>query len=226
MSDQEALTPRVFLVRHGETEWAKSGRFTGTTEIDLTPTGVRQVSSMAARTVGAGKLLEPSRLTHVFVSPRKRATRTFELLISDTIKDQDVTFTDDIAEWNYGDYEGLKSNEIRQLRKERGLDTEREWYIWADGCEGGESMQQVTQRLDRLISRIRDIQKPSMKGQKPADVLVIAHGLILRCFVKRWLGLEIDSNLQMILSPGGIAVLSYKNNDINKPAFHIGIALP
>ncbi|KAL2281227.1 hypothetical protein FJTKL_11674 [Diaporthe vaccinii] len=226
MSDQDALTPRVFLVRHGETEWAKSGRYTGTTDIDLSPTGVTQVSSAAATTVGAGKLLDPTRLAHVFVSPRKRARRTFELLIADTIKDRIVTFTDDITEWNYGDYEGLKSNEVRKLRKDRGLDTEREWSIWADGCEGGESMQQVRQRLDRLISRIRDIQKPSMKGEKPADVLLVAHGLILRCFVKRWLGLEVDSNLQMMLPPGGIAVLSYKNNNINKPAFHVGIALP
>lgn len=63
---------------------------------------------------------------------------TFELLIADTIEDRIVTFTDDIAEWNYGDYEGLKSNETRKLRKDRGLDTEREWSIWADGCEGGE----------------------------------------------------------------------------------------
>lgn len=122
----------------GETEWAKSGRYTGTTDIDLSPTGVTQVFSIAATTVGAGKLLDPSRLAHVFVSPRKRARRTFELLIADTIKDRIVTFTDDIAEWNYGDYEGLKSNEIRKLRKDRGLDKEREWSIWADGCEGGE----------------------------------------------------------------------------------------
>ena len=154
------MAPRVFLARHGkiprlingvngrnyitrflyigETTWAKSGRYTGRTEIDLTPTGAAQVSATAATLVGAGKLLDPSRLAHVFVSPRKRATRTLELLLSGTIEKQNITATEDIAEWDYGDYEGLKAGEIRDLRNERGLDTVRKWDIWRDGCEGGE----------------------------------------------------------------------------------------
>jgi broad specificity phosphatase PhoE len=98
--------------------------------------GVAQVSSTAATLVGAGKLLDPSRLAHVFVSPRKRARRTFELLLSGAV--ENVTITDDIAEWDYGDYEGLKAEEIRGLRKEKSLDPGREWDIWSDGCEGGE----------------------------------------------------------------------------------------
>ena len=88
--------------------------------------------------MGAGKLLDPSRLARVFVSPRKRATRTFDLLLSGTVEKQKVTFTEDIAEWVYGDYEGLKVGEIRKLRKERGLDLETNWDIWRDGCESGE----------------------------------------------------------------------------------------
>jgi broad specificity phosphatase PhoE len=124
----------------GETEWAKSGRFTGLTEINLTQAGVAQISSAAAKLVGAGKLLDPCRLGHVFVSPRVRTKTTFELLLppSSGVVAEQVTFTEDIAEWNYGDYEGLKYEEIRFLRKERGLDLEREWNIWSDGCEGGE----------------------------------------------------------------------------------------
>ncbi len=123
--------------------WAKSGRYTGTTDIKLTPEGIAQVSSMAARVVGAGKLLDPSRLAHMFISPRRRAKETFELLLlspssSPAGLEGDVTHTNDIAEWDYGDYEGLKEGEIRKLRKERGLDREREWVIWRDGCEGGE----------------------------------------------------------------------------------------
>lgn len=129
MSDQEALTPRVFLARHGETTWAKSGRYTGSTEIDLTPMGAAQVSSTAATLVGAGKLLDPSRLAHVFISPRKRATRTFELLLAGAVERLNITITDDITEWDYGDYEGLKAGEIRNLRKERGLDLVRKWDI-------------------------------------------------------------------------------------------------
>jgi probable phosphoglycerate mutase len=132
------LTIRVLQI--GETEWAKSGRFTGTTDIELTQAGAEQVSSSAATLVGAGKLLDPCRLAHVFVSPRARAVKTFELLLppsSDVVAGK-VTYTEDIAEWDYGDYEGLKTQEIRLLRKERGLDLKREWDIWSDGCEGGE----------------------------------------------------------------------------------------
>ncbi|KAI0189231.1 putative phosphoglycerate mutase [Astrocystis sublimbata] len=231
MSEQDTLTPNVFLVRHGETEWAKSGRYTGTTDIELTPEGAAQISSTAATLVGTGRLLDPSRLRHTFVSPRRRAKRTFKLLLPSPSSSaaewrNSVTYTDDIAEWDYGDYEGLKAGEITKLRKERGLDRERKWNIWRDGCEGGESMQQVSERLDRLISQIREIQRPHMNGGGPANVLLVAHGLILRCFVKRWLNLSVDSPLQMMLAPGAIAVLSYKNNNIDEPAFHLGMALP
>jgi sedoheptulose-bisphosphatase len=159
MSAQNALTPRVFLFRHGEfsiwlynkplvddarlvgeTEWAKLGRSTGTTEIALNPTGSAQVSSAAAMLVGPGKLLDPRRLERIFVSPRKRAKQTFELLLRhnfDLIEGK-YTYTEEIAEWDYGDYEGLKNHEIRVLRQERGHDNQRKWDIWTDGCEGGE----------------------------------------------------------------------------------------
>ena len=124
----------------GETEWAKSGRSTGTTEIKLNPTGAAQVSSAAAILVGSGKLLDPSRLKRIFVSPRKRAKQTFELLLGSNLDliEGKFTHTKDIVEWDYGDYEGLTNKQIRDLRRERGLDKEREWDIWRDGCEGGE----------------------------------------------------------------------------------------
>ena len=132
------LTTRVLQI--GETEWAKSGRFTSFTEKQLTQAGVAQVSSAAAELVGAGKLLDPRRVVQVFVSPRARAKTTFELLLppSSGIVAEKVTFTEDITEWNYGNYEGLKDQEIRLSRKNKGLDLEREWSIWSDGCEGGE----------------------------------------------------------------------------------------
>ena len=132
------LTIRILQI--GETEWAKSGRFTGTTDIELTEAGAAQVSSSAATLVGAGKLLDPCCLAHVFVSPRARAVKTFELLLRPSfgVAAGRVTYTEDIAEWDYGDYEGLKTHEIRLLRKKRGLDLKREWDIWLDGCEGGE----------------------------------------------------------------------------------------
>ena len=125
----------------GETAWAKSGRYTGTTDIELSPEGIAHISSMAATLVGPGKLVDPSRLAHIFSSPRKRARTTFEILRLPPSFSTDggtVTYTEDIAEWDYGDYEGLKTEDIRKVRKERGLDQEGEWNIWRDGCEGGE----------------------------------------------------------------------------------------
>ncbi|KAK2031759.1 putative phosphoglycerate mutase [Colletotrichum zoysiae] len=226
MSDRESQTPRVFLVRHGETEWAKQGRYTGITNIDLTPAGVAQVSSTARSLVGAGKLVDPTRLAKIIVSPRKRAIHTLELLLPSLSGEPEVTLTEEIAEWDYGDYEGMKTDEIRELRRQRELDANRPWNIWSDGCEGGESKDEVTKRLDRIIVQIREIQRPYMNGEKPVDVLLVAHGLILRCFWKRWLGLPVDFDLSMIFAPGAVAVLSYKENDIEKPTFHLGVALP
>lgn len=132
------------LLRAGETDWAKSGRYTGTTEIELTPNGIEKISSMATTLVGTDKLIDPSRLAHIYVSPRNRTRQTFELLF-DTIGawKNAITYTEDIAEWNYGDYEGLKESEIRSLRRKKGLDTEREWNIWRDGCEGGEYVRHI-----------------------------------------------------------------------------------
>ena len=93
--------------------------------------------------VGSGKLINPSRLTHVYVSPRKRAQTTLDILLGDVERDAlmksgKVTVTEDIAEWDYGDYEGLLTKEIRARRKGKGLDKEKPWDIWVDGCEGGE----------------------------------------------------------------------------------------
>lgn len=132
------LTARV--LRTGETEWAKLGRFTGTTEIGLTETGIAQVSLMADTFVGDKKLVNPSHLSHIFVSPRTRAVKTFQLLLPPpaNVVTEKTTYTEDIAEWNYGDYEGLTDLEIRDLRKRGGLDHERDWNIWMDGCKGGE----------------------------------------------------------------------------------------
>ncbi|KAI1680254.1 Histidine phosphatase superprotein [Pyrenophora tritici-repentis] len=158
MSDQDALTPRVFLVRHGETSWAKSGRFTGTTDIELTEAGIAQVSLMAKTFVGAGKLIDPYCLTHIFVSPRARARKTFQLLLpsnSDVFVEK-VTYTEDIAEWNYGDYEGLTDPQIKKLRKTKGLDQERNWDIWTDGCEGGE-YDTLVWRCFKAVADIRKI---------------------------------------------------------------------
>ncbi|TKA67157.1 hypothetical protein B0A55_09979 [Friedmanniomyces simplex] len=171
MSDQNALTPRVLIVRHGETEWSKSGRSTSFTEVDLTAAGAAQVSSAAAVLVGSGKLIDPCHVAHVFVSPRKRAETTLDLLLppSSDISKEKITFTEDITEWNYGDYEGKTNEEIRRLREDKGWDKEQEWTVWSDGLE------EVTDRLDKLIVHIKSIQEPLMDGTEPADIVLVSH---------------------------------------------------
>ncbi|BCS19657.1 histidine phosphatase family protein [Aspergillus puulaauensis] len=227
MSDLDATTPRVFIARHGETEWTKNGRYTGTTELDLTADGVQQVTGTARQLVGPGKLIDRVRIAKVWVSPRRRTQQTFQLLFGATGLDAEkVAFTEDIAEWDYGIYEGLRSSEIKSLRREKGLDEGRDWNIWRDGCEGGESAEMVTERLDRLIQQIRIIQQSHMDGSTPADVVLVAHGLVLRAFVKRWLKYPLDTPLPMMLSPGSIGILSYRNRDIDEPGFLIGMVIP
>lgn len=128
------------MLESGETVWSKSGRFTSFTEVDLTPAGIEQVSSTAAKLVGHGKLIDPRHLVHVFASPRIRARTTLNLLLppSSNVSEERITYTEDITEWNYGRYEGLKKEEIRCLRRDQGWSEEREWDVWTDGCEDGE----------------------------------------------------------------------------------------
>lgn len=127
----------------GETEWSKNGRYTGITELELTEDGIQQVLGTGKILIGPGMLIDPVKLAHVFISPRKRAQTTFDLLFDRLdkealVKDEKVTTTEELAEWDYGRYEGLFTKEIRALRKDQGLDQERPWDIWRDGCEGGE----------------------------------------------------------------------------------------
>lgn len=243
MPDKDAGTPRVFLVRHGksnscenrlphadfpqgETEWTISGRYTGRSDIPLTANGEAQVSSSAQKVVGPRKIIDPSRIAHVFISPRTRAQRTYELLF-DSISQKQLEgkseTTEDIREWEYGAYEGLLTAQIRGARKEKGLDKERPWNIWVDGCEEGESAAEVSERLDRIIRKIREIQGPYMHGEKGVDVVLIAHGHILRAFAKRWIRFPLATALPMMLEPGAVGVLSYEHHKVDEPAFLLGV---
>ncbi|EKG13061.1 Histidine phosphatase superfamily clade-1 [Macrophomina phaseolina MS6] len=227
MSDKDAGTPRVYLARHGETEWTINGRYTGTTDLPLTPRGEQQVLSTGRALVGADKLISPARLAAVYVSPRTRAQRTFSLLFPSPLPPTThVSTTPRLAEWDYGAYEGLLTSEIRAARAARGLDGERPWDIWRDGCEGGESAAEVAARLDDLIAEIRALQAPCMRGERAADVVLVAHGHLLRAFTKRWLGYPLEFPLSMMLEPGGVGVLSYQHHNVNEPAFMLGMALP
>jgi len=130
---------------------------------------------------------------------------------------------EDIREWEYGLYEGLLTSQIRAGRKERGLDIARPWNIWLDGCEGGESAAEVSDRLDRLIERIKRMQGPYMHGEKGVDVVLVAHGHILRAFAKRWIGFDLGTRLPMMLEVGAVAVLSYEHHKVDEPALLLGV---
>lgn len=124
----------------GETEWTINGRCTGKTELELTQNGTKQVRGTGEMLVGPGKLVDPSKIAHIFCSPRQRAVVTMDLLLGAEQKTAlekagSITVTEDIAEWDYGDYEGIKPHEIAELRKQQGLES---WNIWVDGCPNGE----------------------------------------------------------------------------------------
>lgn len=152
-------TPRVFIIRHGETEWSLNGRHTGTSDIPLTANGEKRIRATGRALVGPDRLIVPKNLAHIYVSPRKRAQRTLELLglgadegrlpwkehgdVAECVTGEGqgatearIEVTEAVREWDYGDYEGVTSKEIRERRREQGLGGE--WDIWRDGCPGGE----------------------------------------------------------------------------------------
>lgn len=144
--------PRVIFVRHGQTEWSKSGQHTSVTDIELTPFGEMQMRRTGECLIGPSRtnMIKPENITKIFSSPRRRARHTTQLIleaIPPEIRDKiPIEYDDDIREWDYGDYEGKKTAAIRQSRLERGLDScDHPWLIWRDGCEGGEDYKQVTE---------------------------------------------------------------------------------
>ncbi|CAK1357546.1 Sedoheptulose 1,7-bisphosphatase [Cercospora beticola] len=223
MPDKDASTPRVFLIRHGQTEWSMSGQHTGKTDIPMTAEGEDQVRGTGRIVYGEGKLLDPKKIAKVLVSPRTRAIKTYELLSGQT---EGYEIREEIAEWDYGDYEGLTPSQIRTNRKSEGLDIDRSWDIWRDGCVNGESPEQVTARLDAVIAEIKALQAPHMKDAEPKDVVIVAHGHTTRAFARRWLGYELSFPLSLMMEPGGVGVLSYQHHNVDEPALLLGIGFP
>ncbi|KAJ5919226.1 hypothetical protein N7466_010169 [Penicillium verhagenii] len=240
------MAPRCFIVRHGETEWSLNGRHTGTTDLPLTANGEKRIIATGKALVGNDRLVVPKNLVHVYVSPRTRAQRTLELLEigcrerlpwnshrkpeeTEPIRTEaKVQVTDAIQEWDYGDYEGLTSKQIRAIREENG---EGPWNIWTDGCPGGDanhmlsrSPEDVMRRLDALIAEIRyKYQQPCFENpdSPKGDVLVVAHGHILRAFAMRWVGKSLTET-SFILEAGSVGTLSYEHHNIEEPAIMLG----
>jgi broad specificity phosphatase PhoE len=174
-------TQRVFLIRHGETEWSLSGQHTGLTDIPLTESG-RMIPRRLA------PILAKVTFERVFTSPLQRARETCELAGLGKRAEID----DGLVEWNYGDYEGLTPKEIHA--KAPG------WMLFTDGCPGGESPEQVGRRVDSVIEHVR-----VMAG----DVALFAHGHVFRVFVARWIGLPAAAGSHFLLDTATVSVLSY-----------------
>jgi len=177
---------RLLLLRHGETEWSLSGRHTGRTELDLTETG-REQAKLAADALDVLSLDNPL----IVSSPRKRALVTAELA-GLTVGEVSPL----LAEWDYGDYEGLTTQEIRQ--------TVPDWLVWTHGCPGGESMQQVSDRADRAIEF-------ALEHMKSRDVLFVGHGHFSRAVVTRWVQLDICEGIRFAMVAASIAVCGHEH---------------
>ncbi|VDC01845.1 unnamed protein product [Peniophora sp. CBMAI 1063] len=206
--------PRLILVRHGETEWSLNGRHTGRTDIPLTARGEEQIKLKAQDLVGAGKLIDTANLEVVLCSPRQRAHKTFHLLTEHLSETPAHIFLEDVAEWDYGDYEGLLSHEIKAKAPQGN-----KWNIWVDGCPGGESAQDMTLRVDHVISMVRERHTQwKLHGKCSRDVVIVAHGHFNRCMIARWLGLPLIEGTKFNYAPGAIAVLGYNHDNLAEPA--------
>jgi broad specificity phosphatase PhoE len=172
---------RVYLIRHAETEWSRSGRHTGTTDLPLTNTGEQ-------RARGLEPLLAHTNFVLVLSSPLQRARQTAVL----AGLGRRAVIDADLAEWNYGAYEGLTTEQIH--RQAPG------WTVFRDGGPGGESPAQVGARVDRVIARIQ-----SASG----DVALFGHGHVLRVLGARWLGLPVSAGSRFLLDTGTLSVLGH-----------------
>lgn len=171
----------VWLVRHGETAWSRDGLHTSVTEVELTELGAAAARALRPRLAG-----HPFAL--VLTSPRLRARRSAELAgFPDAVVD------DDLVEWGYGAYEGISTAEIREAVPG--------WTVWTHASPGGESAGDVTERLDRVITRAR---------AATGDVLLFGHSHALRALTARWLGLAVTEGRMFRLDTAAVSVLGYE----------------
>jgi broad specificity phosphatase PhoE len=180
--------PELWICRHGETEWSRSGRHTSRTDVPLVPEGAERARKMAARLAGVGFDL-------VLASPKRRARDTAALA-----GHPEAEVSADVAEWDYGEYEGLTTPKIRE--------TVPGWTIWSHPAPGGETAEQVGERADRVVDRVR--------SSAATRALVFSHGHFLRVLGARWIGLPPASGGSFRLDTGTLSVLGWERET---PAF-------
>ena len=182
MSSPSPSAQELVLVRHGETEWSRSGRHTGRTEVELTEHGREQ-----AKAVGAA--LRNRDFALVLTSPLGRALETCGLA---GFGDRAVQ-RNELMEWDYGSYEGRTTAEIREEWPG--------WTLWGDGVPGGETVEEIGERVDRVLGELRSVD---------GDALLFAHGHVLRVLTARWLELDPDAGRLFALDPATISTLGYE----------------
>jgi probable phosphoglycerate mutase len=175
----------LVLIRHGETEWSAVGKHTSRTDLDLTHRGEREAVQLAPALAGRT-------FRAVLSSPRGRALRT-----ADLAKLPVTRIDDDLAEWDYGEYEGVTTAEIHRTRPD--------WSLWTDGAPGGESPAQIQTRLDRVLDRVRPL-------LAEGDVALVAHGHALRVLAARWIGLPASGGALLRLDTGTLSVLGFEHD--------------
>jgi broad specificity phosphatase PhoE len=185
--------PEVYVARHGNTAWTLTGQHTGLTDLPLTPNG----ESNARR---LGERLKGMTFAKVFTSPLQRAARTCELAGFEEVAETDH----DLVEWNYGEYEGLRRDEI--------LRTHPDWQLFRDGAPGGESPSEIGERADRVVARVRAVE---------GNVLLFSSGHFIRVLAARWLALGPGSaGKYFLLSPASLSALSYEHN-LSQPVIRL-----
>ncbi len=188
----EAL-PEVYLARHGNTAWTVTRQHTGLTDLPLTPNGECNARRL-------GERLKGMTFAKVFTSPLQRASRTCELAGFGAVAQTDP----DLVEWDYGHYEGLRSDEILRERPD--------WQLFRDGAPGGESPAQIGARADRVAARVRAIS---------GNVLLFSSGHFIRVLTARWLGLGPGAEGKyFLLSPASLSALSYERN-LSQPVIRL-----
>lgn len=172
----------IRLARHGQTEWSANGRHTSRTDISLIDSGRERARALAA-------LLADDSFALVLVSPLRRARETADLAGFGAVAE----VCDDLREWDYGDYEGLTTPEIRAERPD--------WNLWRDGCPGGESPERVGARADRVLERLQRVE---------GAALLFAHGHILRVLSARWLEMPPAAGARFVLAAGALSRLGFE----------------
>lgn len=183
------MADHILLIRHGETEWSANGRHTSTTDLPLTPNGQLQAQRLT-------DYLKDFDINEVFTSPRKRARVTAEIALGD--RGANAHVTEDLAEWAYGEYEGLTSVAIRE--------SVPNWDLWTQGAPGGELPQDVERRLNRFAATLDTIS---------GTVACFAHGHILRAFGALWVSGEVKLGGRLRLGTAAVSILGYEHG---KPA--------